>query len=168
MADWVDAVRVLHIIFGALWFGGGLFAISIILPGVNAAGPAGKSFMAAILRGGGFGKFFGPVSGLTVLTGLLLYYGRGYHDGPFDDAAAAMVTVGAILAILAFAEGLAVNMPSERKLRAIVKQMGNAPPSPEQASQMEALAMKSRKASMRGMALVALTFLLMVGRVLAL
>lgn len=166
MADWQDWARFVHVVAVMMWTGGSMFAISMVLPSVNAAGASGRGFMMTVIRRGGFGKYFGPVGGLSILSGLVLYWGRGYDAGPFANPAASMVTIGAILAILAYAEGLAVNMPTERKLKALVTQMAPQGPTPEQAARLEALASKIRKASLRGTGLIVLAFVAMVARTL--
>src|SRR5688572_26877755 len=95
--NWVELVRLVHVVAAAIWFGGGLLGILIIGPSVQAAGEAGKAFMATVMRRGGFAKVMGPASILTVLVGLVLYWKAGYHEVPFGSISATLVTIGGVI-----------------------------------------------------------------------
>jgi uncharacterized membrane protein len=164
--EWEQVVRLVHIVAASLWFGGGVFMLLMIMPVVNASGPIGKAFMASAMRRGGFGRYYGSMALLTVLSGLILYVARGFHDRPFDTAADTALTIGGLLGILAFAEGLAVALPTELKLKRVVAEAGDGPPNPEQATRLDALGQKLGKASVRGVAMIGLAMLAMVGRTL--
>lgn len=166
MADWVTVVRLVHIMGAALWFGGGLFAVTMIMPAVKAAGPAGKGFMLHVARAGGFGRFFGPASGITVLGGILLYWNGGYASAPFANAAVTTLTLGSILGILAGIEGAAVSMPAGKKLQKLANEVGPQGPTPSQAAELERLVTKVNKAGLRGVIVIAIVFLAMAGRTL--
>jgi len=161
---WEAWVRMIHVLAAAIWLGGGLFAIAMVLPTVKAAGPAGKAFMMANLKRGGWGFFFGPAGGVTILAGLTLYAGLGYHKDPFGTTASILVTTGALLALAAFVEAMAVSMRAEKKMKTIVAAIGPSGPTPEQGAEMEKLALRLAKAGMRTVTLLLLTMLLMLGR----
>lgn len=162
--DWIVLLRALHVIAVTVWFGGGLFAVSMVLPAVRAAGPAGKGFMMAVLRRGGFGKMFGVAATVGVLAGLILFWKMGYHSDPFGTRPGIFLTLGAILGILAFAESLAVSMPNEMRMRKLAAQIGPGGPTPEQASSMEKMAMKQGRAGLRAVVLVGSALVLMLVR----
>lgn len=167
MAFSLDAlIRLIHVLGAAFWFGGGLFFIAVIYPAVQAAGPNGGAVMQAITRRGGLGgRWFGPVSTITVVAGLYLYIKGDYHVGPFDDAVAALLTVGVAFGILAFLVGLGMALPNEKRMKALVAEMPEgAPPTPEQAGQMQQLAATAMKAGKAGTALAGAAFILMAGR----
>ncbi|MES2153776.1 MAG: hypothetical protein V4510_01425 [bacterium] len=162
--DWVAAVRLVHILGAVLWLGAGVFMLTMIMPAVKDAGMAGKGFMMTVVRRGGFGKYYGPVAGITIVAGLTLYFKEEIYKTPFGSNSLGMITVGMVLAILAFLDGIAVILPTEAKLKKLVAQVGAGGPSPEQAAKFEALAMKIGRSSVLGITLVGITFLLMTGR----
>jgi uncharacterized membrane protein len=163
----VAFVRALHVIFAALWVGGGFFASFILGPNLRAAGPAAGPFMATVVRRGGFSWFFALTGLVTIATGGFLYGELGYAAAPFGDGARASVTVGAILAVLALVEGAAVLGPNERRMKKLVQSMpAQGPPSAEQAAEMQRLGMKQGKASARSTVLITLALLAMTLRVL--
>jgi uncharacterized membrane protein len=164
MADWVTAVRLVHIVAASLWLGGGVFTLTMIFPAVNTSGPAGKGFMLHVARGGGFGRFFGPASGITVLMGAILYWKDGYSKAPFGNTASIVVTIGAIIGILAFLEGVAITMPVGRKMQKLAKEVGPQGPTPAQGPEFAKLASKLNAAALRGIIMVSIVFLLMIGR----
>jgi len=162
--DWVELVRLIHVLAAALWFGGGLLGILIVGPSVAAAGEAGKAFMAAVMKRGGFAKVMGPASQLTVLAGLVLYWQRGYHHAPFATTSVSLVTIGGILGVVVLVLGLAWGLPLQKRMAAVGKQVGPGGPTPEQAKEMAAMGKTLTRMGHVTMGLVALTMVLMVGR----
>lgn len=162
--DWVELVRLVHVVAAAIWFGGGMLGILIIGPAVNAAGDAGKAFMGAVMKRGGFAKIMGPASGLTVLAGLVVYWQRGYHNDPFGTIPASLVTVGGIIGVFVLLMGYAWGMPLQKKMAAMGKEIGAGPPTPEQARKMAAMGATMQRMGHATMGLVGLTMVLMVGR----
>lgn len=135
-----------HVLFASLWFGAGVYQVSMIGPGLRAAGPAGGGFVVALMKRGGIGRFFAFSGLLAILFGGFLY-GQEMNDGSIPGAfegRGLWLTLGAILAVLALLHGIAVNMPNERKLIALCKQV-NGPPTKEQAAQLQDLGMKLGK-----------------------
>src|SRR5688572_26579415 len=96
------SVRVLHIVFGALWLGAAVFVSLLLVPAMRDAGPdAGKVML-------GLGKrrivtFIASISGLTVLTGLWLYwrYTDGFNPAFFRSPGAHIFGTGGVLGIIA-------------------------------------------------------------------
>lgn len=162
--DWIALVRAVHVIAVVAWFGGGLFTVAMVLPAVRSAGPAGKGFMMAVLRKGGFGKFFGIAAVVGILAGATLFWKYGYHRDPFGTTPSTLLTLGAIVGLVAFVESLAVSMPNEAKMKKIVAQMGPGGPTPEQAALLERLAAKQAKAGVRTVSMVAVALVLMLIR----
>jgi uncharacterized membrane protein len=157
-------VLLFHVVGAAAWFGAAGFALLIIRPAAMGAGPAGKAFLMEALRRGGFGKWFGPAAIVTVAAGLYLYFDLEMQRAPFDGAPAAMLTVGGILGLAAFAASLAGAVPLENKMKAIVAQVApGAPPTPEQASELDVLGAKLYGANVVSVALLGLAMVLMAG-----
>jgi hypothetical protein len=152
---------LLHVWFAALWFGAGVFQVAVIGRGLMKAGPAGGGFLVALMKNGGIGRFFAISGILTIIFGGLLYGQEKVSDAPFDAARNLWLTLGAIVAVLAFIHGVAFNMPTERKLIALCKTI-NGPPTKEQGAQIQELGMKLGKYGRHGVAMVGLAMLLML------
>lgn len=73
-------IRALHVLLGAVWLGTAVFASFFLLPSVQQAGPEGGKVMVGLLRRR-LDLFIHSIAGLTVLSGLWLYW--RYTDG-FD------------------------------------------------------------------------------------
>lgn len=162
-ADVYNVLRLLHILFASLWFGGGVYQVAVIGRGLMAAGPAAGGFVGALMRNGGIGRFFAINGILTIVFGGAIYGDLSANDASFDafSGRGLWITLGAIVAVLALLHGITVNMPNERKLMALVKSM-KGPPSKEQAVQMQALGQKLGKAGAIGVMMVGLAMLLML------
>lgn len=162
--DWVVLLRAVHVIAVVAWFGGGLFTLSMVLPAVRAAGPAGKGFMMAVLRRGGFGKFFGVSGVVGVVAGFILFWKLDYHKDPFGSTPSLLLTIGAIVGLVALAESLAVSMPNEARMKRTASQISATGPTPEQAALMEKLVAKQGRVGLRTITMVAIAVVLMVIR----
>lgn len=151
-----------HVLFASLWFGAGVYQVLVIGRGLMAAGPAAGGFVVALMKNGGIGRFFALSGILTILFGGALY-GQLMGDGSIEtfSGRGLWLTLGAIVAVGAFIHGLAVNMPTERKLMALVKGL-KGPPTKGQAAEMGALGQRLGKAGMHGVSLVATAMLLML------
>ncbi|HUR24823.1 MAG TPA: hypothetical protein VM327_02280 [Candidatus Thermoplasmatota archaeon] len=152
---------LLHVLFASLWFGGGVFQVAIIGRGLMKAGPAAGGFVVALMKNGGIGRFFAISGILSIVFGGILYGREKISDAPFDAARNLWITMGAILAVMAFIHGMAFNMPNERKLIALCKTI-NGPPTKDQVAQMQALGMKLGKYGSHGILMVGLAMLLML------
>lgn len=71
-----------------LWIGVVLRSAFISVPILNSGSPVAMSFLAAILRRGGFGRYFAPIAIVTVASGAYLYIAAGYGTAPFGSASA--------------------------------------------------------------------------------
>lgn len=151
-----------HVLFASLWFGGGVYQVAVIGRGLTAAGPAAGGFIGALMRNGGIGRFFAISGLLTIIFGAILYGDLMANDAIETFSGRGLwLTLGALVAVLAFLHGLAVNMPTERKLIALVKSM-KGHPTKDQAAQMQAYGQKLGKAGAVGVAMVGTAMLLML------
>ena len=156
---------LVHVAGAVLWAGGAVFFVFMVYPAVRDAGPAGGAVMQAVLRRGGFGRFFGPISTLTVAAGLYMYVDGDFHRAAFDGAANSALTLGMLLGLVAWLVALLVLMPNEAKLKALVKTLpAQGPPPPEAMARFQALAMKQGKASLVSATLLLVALALMAGR----
>jgi uncharacterized membrane protein len=66
-------VRMLHILFAALWLGSAAFLTLYLLPALRQLGPAGSATLRSLDRRG-LHRFMGANGGVAVLSGLWLYW----------------------------------------------------------------------------------------------
>jgi uncharacterized membrane protein len=157
--------RFIHVVSASLWAGGAFLMAFILGPSFRAAGPAAGPVMLTILRRGGLSPYFASIGGLTILSGLYIYYAFGYTSSPFGGPGATVLTLGIVAGVVAYGLALFVLMPIERKSRAIARGLvPGAPPSPEQAAELQALGMKQGKGSAVTAAILILALLLMTGQ----
>jgi hypothetical protein len=136
-------LRLLHILFGAFWVGSVLFFARFLLPTVAALGPVAGPVMDHLgrvrkvpqtLLGAGF---------VTVLSGLALFWrDSGGSQGAWMRSSTGMAFgTGGVLAIIAIVIGLTINMPTAKRLGALMAavQAGGGPPTPDQVAAMRAL-----------------------------
>jgi hypothetical protein len=104
-----SVVRALHLLTAALWLGAGALLTLYIMPAVRSSGAAGGSVMAVSMRRG-LGAFMASVAGLTILSGLVLFWMWSHARGPgaMHGAGAMLLSLGALAGIAAAIVGGAV------------------------------------------------------------
>jgi uncharacterized membrane protein len=117
-------LRVFHVLFAAAWLGGAVFTAFFLMPAMQEAGPDAGKVMAALMRRK-LPAYIASVSGLTVVTGLYLYW---HFTSGFDPALSAsrggqVFGAGGLLGIVAFI--LAASGVS-RSMKQMMKLMGQA------------------------------------------
>jgi uncharacterized membrane protein len=134
-------LRVLHIVGGIIWAGGGVAAAGFINPTAKELKGDAAAFMAHFNYVRRFPLFLGIVGIVNVVTGVLLYYRLFGDTIAWGSGYAASLTIGAVLALLALGMALGMLLPAGNRLEKLVNQVGAAagPPSPEQAGQIAAL-----------------------------
>ena len=75
-------IRVLHVLLAATWLGATVFTTFLLMPVVESMGAAGGQVMIGLNKRG-LTAFFASMGGLTVLTGIYLYW---RFTGGFDPA----------------------------------------------------------------------------------
>lgn len=162
--NWLQLLRFVHVVAAALWAGAAIFGFSVLMPAVKAAGPAGKTFMETVERRGGFGRYMMPIAILTILSGAVLYWERGFHEAPFATISASMVTLGGIAGTLVLVIGFAYSMPRQRQMKALTGTIGSEGPTPDQQETMAKIGAGLAKAGLAATILLALALVLMAGR----
>ena len=66
-------IRPLHVLLAAIWIGSGVFMGIMLMPAIDASGPAGGAVMIGMNRKG-LVPFFAALAGITVLTGIYLFW----------------------------------------------------------------------------------------------
>lgn len=158
---------LLHVLFAALWFGGGAFQVLVVGKALQAAGPNATGFMVALAKRGGIGKYFAINGGLTILFGAIVYYRQmnvikdlGLAFEPFEGRWL-WITLGAILAVLTYLHGMTSNMPTEKKWMALLNGL-KGPPTKEEGMKLQEYGMKLGKAGMVSVAMLFVTIVLML------
>ena len=136
----------LHVFFGILWAGAAVAIGVFVLPAVLEAGPAGGAVMAGVAKRK-FPIFMTVIGAIVLLTGARLYMIR-FTPGWITTPEGIVITLGALLAIAAFIIGISVQRPTVERIGAIAAQIAasGAPPTPAQASELQASRQKLRKA----------------------
>jgi hypothetical protein len=119
------AVRALHVLLAAAWVGTTAFIYLVLSPALEDVGPSSVTLMAALGRRG-LDALMGSVGGLTVVTGIWLYW---HFTGGFDPAASATMSArvfgaGGAAGILALIVGGAVVGRTARKMTHLAAKVG--------------------------------------------
>ncbi len=134
-------MRLIHIFSGVIWVGYGFSMMLFISPALEDLGPEGPKFSMAIVKNKRFSPLISSVAGLTVLSGLLLYFRLFGHELVLNTGAGLALTIGGLAGILAFIEGIRLG----KKQKALVQfamDMGKKAPSTEQGAQMAEMGQK--------------------------
>jgi hypothetical protein len=121
-------LRASHVVLAAIWVGTVVFTTFFVMPALQDAGPAGGPVMAALVRRK-IPAFIASLGGMTVLTGLYLYY---RFTGGFDPAlsgsmAARVFGTGGLAGIVALIIGGAVVSRSAKKMADIGARLATTP-----------------------------------------
>ncbi len=158
------SVRILHVLLAAAWLGTAVLLSFFLMPAVQQVGPdGGKVVMALVDRK--LDAFISSIAGLTVLTGLYLYW---TITGGFDPAASAtlrarVIGLGGVLGLAAAVIGGSIVARNMKKAVALVKQVGAADPAARSALMAQAAQCRQKAATGGRIVafLVILTMLLM-------
>jgi uncharacterized membrane protein len=121
------SARVLHVLLGAAWLGGVILLSFFLTPALQEVGPdAGKVVVA--LMGRRLDAYLASLAGLTVLTGLYVYW---TITGGFDPEAsstlrAKVIGLGGVLGLVAAVIGGSVVARNMKKSVALMQQAGAA------------------------------------------
>lgn len=160
--DATGLLRLGHILFASLWFGGAAYQVIMIGATLRQAGPAAAGFMQTLAARGGIGKYFAINGGLAILFGGALYGVRMSQDAMETFSGYGLwVTMGTVFAVAAYVHGMAVNMPTEKRWLAFMRGL-KGPPTKEQQAQLQEFGMKLGKAGTLSFAMIAAAMLLML------
>lgn len=141
---YVIVLRILHIFGGVFWAGTTFLFTGYLGPAIMAAGPEGSKFLQALLNQTRFLKVISAASGVTVLSGLLLYWraSGGLRPAWMSTGTGLGLTLGGLAGLAAFAIALGVQNRAGRRLARLGRevQASGGIPTPEQGAQMQAAA----------------------------
>lgn len=129
-------LRFIHVITTIIWAGFAIMLALYINPAVNSLGADGGKFMQALARTRKFPAFMSALSGLAILSGILLYI-KISVPGMMSTKFGIMLTIGAVSGIAAFIVGSTINLPSIKKISKIGEEIAKAgAPTAEQSQEL--------------------------------
>ena len=130
------ALRLVHIVSGAFWFGAALTMFLFLQPTAQATAPAGQTFMLHLLRNRRLSEVVLAAAVLTVGAGSLLFWrdSNGLQLAWMSEPPGLGFTVGAAAAWLALLAFAFVGYPTGRRIVAIGSRLEaeRRPPSDEE------------------------------------
>ena len=136
-------VRMIHIVVAVCWVGAVVFMAAFLLPTMQAVGPAAGPVMGHLTQVKKLPMYMMAGVLLTVFSGLALYWydSAGFTSAWMHSGPGKTFGLGAAPGIIVAVMGMAVNSPTAKKLGALgaTIRASGAPPSAEQAAEMERL-----------------------------
>lgn len=134
--------RFFHIVAGAMWVGSAFLFSAFVGPSVAEVGPSAGPLLAAMVKKRKLPKVIEALSGVTVLAGWVLWlrdwnlYGSLGHW--LGSSFGLVLTIGAVLATVAFVIGMVGVAPNVERLVDLGGEIaaGGGPPTPEQGAEM--------------------------------
>jgi len=140
------AVRALHVLMAALWIGSTVFITSLLMPAVDATGPAGGQVMMRINRRG-LTTYMTVLGAMTLMTGLYLFwrFTGGFDPGVSTTHAGLAFGIGGAAGILAGVIGGAVVGRNAKKVASLVGRATQMTDGAEKGSIMQQVAALHRR-----------------------
>lgn len=149
-------LRVLHVLLAAIWIGATVFMTFLVMPVLEASGPAGGQVMMGLNRKG-ITTFFAVLGGTTVVTGIYLFWRfTGGFDPEISRSDAGMAFgIGGLAGIIAVIVGGSVVSRSAKKVVELMEQAMKLPEGSQKAALMQqAGALRERMKSASSVVLV--------------
>jgi hypothetical protein len=129
------STRVLHVVLAGAWLGAAMLMALFLLPSVQELGLAGAPVLATLVRRGVV-KYMASIGGLTVLTGVALFYRFSGHFDPEVSASRAGIvfSVGGLLGLIALILGGSMVGGSAKKLVTLGDKLARLPEGAERAA----------------------------------
>ena len=133
-------LRLIHIFSAVIWAGLAFTMVLFITPVVQTMGAEGGKFMQRISSGKNFRSIVPSVAGLTVLSGLIMYYRLFGFLAPLNTGPGLALTVGGLAGILAMVDGIRLGRKQE-SMQALGEEIDASGklPTPEQAASLATL-----------------------------
>jgi hypothetical protein len=134
------SMRVLHVVLAGAWLGAAMFATLYLGPAIRELGPAGMPVLATLVRRGVV-KYMASIGGLTVVTGIYLFW---RFTGGFDPAISASragmaFSIGALTGVIALILGGSMVGGTAKKLVALGSRAASLPDGAERAALMSTM-----------------------------
>jgi uncharacterized membrane protein len=130
-------LRIVHVLLAAVWLGSTALVVLFVFPASKQAGAAAAPMMAAIGRRG-LNRYMGALGGVTVLTGIYLYwrFTGGFTPELSATRTAMVFGTGGIAGILAVIIGGAVAGRNAARMEALGDKAVALPEGAERAALM--------------------------------
>jgi hypothetical protein len=150
-------LRVFHVLLAASWLGATVFMSLILMPAINSAGSAGDQITVGLGRKG-ITPFFGALGGLTVVTGIYLFW---HFTGGFDPEisgshAGIAYSIGGAAGLLAVILGGSVIGRSSKRVVAVIEQVATLPDGTQKSALLQEAAGLRQRMSSFGMIVLTL------------
>jgi uncharacterized membrane protein len=159
------ALRILHIVVGVFWVGTVVFMAAFLTPSVRAAGPAGGAVIQHLMGVRRLPLWIMGGMVLTLLSGFGLYWrdSAGFQSAWLASGAGKVFGLGGAVALAASILGVAINMPTARRLTEISGRLQAAgrPPTPDEQVTLAALQGRLSRAGVVAAVLLVIATLLM-------
>lgn len=149
MGDWYSGIRVLHILFAALWIGTAAFLTLYVSPAIRALGPRGAPMMAELMRRR-MGAFIAAASILTILSGLWMYwvFTNGLDSTIVVHGAGLALGIGGLCGIAAAVVGGAIIGRAAERAGKLSREASQMPEGGERAAIMQTVAGLQRRVAL--------------------
>jgi hypothetical protein len=139
----VTLFRLVHVVAGVFWAGTVLFLAGFLVPTLRAIGPVGAPVMQQLAGPRRLPVYLMGSAILTVLSGVALYWrdSDGFRSSWLGSGAGITFGLGGALAIVAMVLGIAINIPTARRMGALGEAIraGGKPATTEQAATLQQL-----------------------------
>lgn len=161
----LHALRVIHVLGGAFWFGAAVMNAFFLAPTLRAVGPTGGEVMRHLAAVKRLPLWVNVAAWLTILSGVWLYGWRSsWFTAPWMGSGPGIVYgIGGVAAIAAALVGAAFIAPNAKRAGALAASVSPAggPPPPEVAAEMRRRQRTMAAASLVAVALVVVAALCM-------
>lgn len=156
-------VRALHVLLAATWLGTVAFIYLFLSPALDEIGPASGSVMA-VLGKRGIHAFIASIGGLTVLSGIWLYwrFTGGFQPAISGTMAARVFGAGGLAGILALIIGGAVVGRGAKKMMDLGARAAAATDAAQRTALMTEIGAVKRRTSTFGKIVLALQVVALV------
>ena len=143
--------RMVHILAGVVWVGGIFLVVAFLQPSAASIGPAAGPFVQEILGRRRLPVFLLTAGAVTIGAGLLVYWRDWQLTGSLGDwigsRYGAVLTIGAVVAIVAWFIGLLALKPTIERVLSLAGALakGETPPPPERMAELQRLQARTRQ-----------------------
>jgi uncharacterized membrane protein len=159
--------RAFHILAGAIWVGSLTLLVLYLQPTAKAIGPAAGPFMQELIAKRRLPNFVLGMGAITLVAGGFVYWHDVDAFGGLSDFTdtnfGGVLTLGALLAIVGWLIGLMGVKPATDRAMAFAGKLAaaGAPPSPEDAAQLQGMQRRARRLAITVLVLLVIAILAM-------
>ncbi|UCH60491.1 MAG: hypothetical protein JSV61_03175 [Anaerolineales bacterium] len=138
-------LRIVHIFSGVLWVGAAFFNVMFVQPSVRASGADGQKVSQYMVQKTRLTSYVYGTATLNILAGLAMYYIlSGFRLSFLRSGYGLVLTIGALAGLISWALVIFMVRDIFGRMGAIGKliQSQGGPPTPEQASELQALGVR--------------------------